>query len=78
MHHYFSVLGAEPIRKFAADAAGKSSKVDEAKYPELKADLDRAWNAAKHLTGGQGAAGSNPVSPTMKSRKLKGFRDFEG
>ena len=29
-----------------------------------------------HLTGGQGVAGSNPVSPTKKSRKLKGFRDF--
>ena len=29
-----------------------------------------------HLTGGQGVAGSNPVSPTKKSRKLNGFRDF--
>lgn len=29
-----------------------------------------------HLTGGQGVAGSNPVSPTKRSRKLKGFRDF--
>jgi hypothetical protein len=28
------------------------------------------------LTGGQGVAGSNPVSPTNKSRKLNGFRDF--
>jgi len=26
----------------------------------------------------QGVAGSNPVSPTRKSRKLKGFRDFLG
>jgi hypothetical protein len=26
--------------------------------------------------GGQGVAGSNPVSPTMKSRKLTSFRDF--
>ena len=31
-----------------------------------------------HLTGGQGVAGSNPVSPTVKSRKLTGFRDFLG
>ena len=31
-----------------------------------------------HLTGGQGVAGSNPVSPTEVARKLKGFRDTEG
>ena len=50
VHRYFSVLGAGPIRKFAVDAAGKSSRVDETKCPELKADLDRAWNAAKHVS----------------------------
>ena len=33
-------------------------------------------NRSVWTPGGQGVAGSNPVSPTKKSRKLKGFRDF--
>ena len=33
-------------------------------------------NRSVWTPGGQGVAGSNPVSPTKKSRKLNGFRDF--
>ena len=46
--------------------------------PEARNHAEIGDHRADWTPGGQGVAGSNPVSPTEVARKLKGFRDTEG
>lgn len=75
--------GASPVgrgtgRRGAWRAVGVHEHPGGCRYDgQVVLDDNGLWRSlVAHLTGGQGVAGSNPVSPTERSRKLKGFRDF--
>lgn len=47
----FKPFGANPIKKMAQNATGKSLMVDESANPILRGCIDDIWRKYKHMTG---------------------------